>query len=58
MLNVKQPLYLLACLGAALLLWALVSRVMNAETLTFKAYGLEIKAEGQLLSPPPAKTEN
>jgi hypothetical protein len=45
----KQLVHLIACLGIALFFWALASRVINAETVTFSVSpisGINVKAEG------------
>ena len=45
----KHLLYLIACSGIALFFWALASRAMTADSLTFKIspHGLEFHAEGR-----------
>jgi hypothetical protein len=45
----KQLVHLLACASAAFFLWALASRALHSETVTFRlspAGGFEFKAEG------------
>jgi hypothetical protein len=45
----KQLVQLIAYTGIALLFWALASRVINAETVTFSLSpinGIHVKAEG------------
>jgi hypothetical protein len=48
MIPSKPTLHLILCLGLAILLWALASRAMTAESLTLKIspHGLEFHAEG------------
>jgi len=45
----KQLAHLLACAGAAFFLWALASKAIHSDTVTFRlspAGGVEFKAEG------------
>lgn len=45
----KQLFHLIVCSGIALFFWALASRAMHSETVTFRmspADGFEFKAEG------------
>ena len=45
----KQLAHLLVCAGAAFFLWALASRAIHSETVTFRLSpvgGFEFKAEG------------
>jgi hypothetical protein len=45
----KQLVHLTVCAGVALFFWALASRAMHSETVTFRlspADGFEFKAEG------------
>jgi hypothetical protein len=46
----KKILPFIICAGIAFLLWTFAFRIQNSETVTFRAYGLEVKAEGRLPS--------
>jgi len=58
MSNPKHLLQLIAYTGVALVFWALASKILNAETVSFSispVNGINVKAEGSHPPPPQAQ---